>query len=437
MRKITLLLIFCLTLVHWSYSQCTTQTYQYPPDTVTINAAPGIQVIAPNSWPQNEYSVLDGLVIGEDYTVSTDMATPFYITVTEDDGTTVIVHGADPVSFTATTTGIIIYWTADALCTNGPSTDTQTQIECTTCVCNDTAPIGAATPVPADMATGVDLIYSGADILLNFDWDDDPNIGSGTYTLSLGLTMTGDDIGSLAPTTNSAVLLNYPAFAENTTYYWKIDTDNCAGSAAGTVWSFTTGSCGSFGPGAVATVQAPMDMATNVDIDATDPANLFIPFAWDPAPAGDPATSYTISLGANPAGDDIGTLTSIDTDVDITYTWATNTTYYWFVTAQNCGGFSSASPVYSFTTQANLSAEEFSVNSISVFPNPVVDKLQIRSDFAISGAQVYNILGKQVINLRSEELSNNSIDMSTLKSGVYFLKINANGKEQTMKVIKE
>ena len=117
MKKITLLFLFSLLTISWSYAQCTTPGYQYPTGTVNVADSPGVQVIATNNWPQNEFSVLDGLVIGDSYTVSaaadpTDIDyTPgatTYITVTSD-GTSVIANGFTSVSFVATTTGVTIY----------------------------------------------------------------------------------------------------------------------------------------------------------------------------------------------------------------------------------------------------------------------------------------------------------------------------------------
>jgi hypothetical protein len=438
MKKITLLLIFCLSLVHWSYSQCTNPVYQWPDSVVNIAAAPGIQVIATNNWPQNEYSIIEGLVPGESYTVNTNMATPFYITVTEDDGTTVIVHGAESVSFVATTTGIVIYWTADNLCSDGPSTNTQTQIECTTCICNDNAPLAAITPDPTDGQFSVDILYSGADTLIPLDWEDDLTGGAGpgaSYTFYLGVTTTGDDIGSLT-VTNSNVLLNY-TWAENTTYYWKIDTNNCAGTATSPVWSFTTSACASLGPDPVPSENAPLNMATDVNIDDTDPANLVITFDWNAAAGGDPATSYTLSLGTNPAGDDIGTLTNLDTDVDVTYTWEYETTYYWFVTAQNCGGFSAASPIYSFTTEAALSVDDFSRNSFTHYYDTVEKVLTMESNGTpFDNIQLYNILGQEVI-YRNLSQTTEAINMASLKDGIYLAKVTLGGSTQTIKVIKK
>jgi len=435
MKKITLFFILCFTFVYWSYSQCTNQVFQWPQSIVSIVAAPGPQTIATNNWPQNEFSVIDGLVIGESYTVT---ATPSaYITVTEDDRITVITHGAGSVSFVATTTRIACFWTADAICTNGPSTNTLTQINCTTCICDTTAPLAAINPVPANSATGVEIIYDDADLLIAFDWEDNAVGGEGqSYTFSLGETVTGDDIGSLS-VSNSQVLLNY-TWAEGTQYYWKVETINCAGSATSSVWSFTTSSCSSVAPGTITSVQSPANMATGVEIDNTDPENLSITFDWDEALTGDPATNYIVSLGTTATGDDIGTVSTLDGEstIDINFAWEYETTYYWFVTAQNCGGTSSASAVFSFTTEAELSVDDFNRNSLTHFYDSNNQALTMQSsNAAFESIVMYNLLGQQVI---SKNLSQTTevINMSSLKNGIYLAKVTLDGRTQTIKIIK-
>ena len=111
----SLLLIICLTLTNWSFSQCTTQGFFWPDYDVNISPVPGAQTIATNNYADNEYSIITGIVPGETYTVTAAM----YITVTESDATTVINHGANSVTFTAGAgvTSIYCFWTIDAACT--------------------------------------------------------------------------------------------------------------------------------------------------------------------------------------------------------------------------------------------------------------------------------------------------------------------------------
>ena len=65
---------------------------------------------------------------------------------------------------------------------------------------------------------------------------------------------------------------------------------------------------------------------------------------------GDSADSFTLSLGTDTAGTNIGTIEGITNGTTINYAnWQPNTTYYWFIEAINCAG-STSSAVWSFTT---------------------------------------------------------------------------------------
>ena len=71
----------------------------------------------------------------------------------------------------------------------------------------------------------------------------------------------------------------------------------------------------------------------------------------------------------------------------------------------------------------------------NAFPNPIIDRLTFSSD-RISSVEIYNILGAKV---KSQNVINNSIDMSTFSEGVYLIKcIDENGLNlNTLKVIKK
>lgn len=82
-----------------------------------------------------------------------------------------------------------------------------------------------------------------------------------------------------------------------------------------------------------------------------------------------------------------------------------------------------------------LSAEEFSTDVFSVYPNPVVNTLHIKSATSVENIAVYNILGKQVLVAQPNAISP-SVDMSRLPSGVYLVNVTINGASKTIKVLK-
>ena len=81
----------------------------------------------------------------------------------------------------------------------------------------------------------------------------------------------------------------------------------------------------------------------------------------------------------------------------------------------------------------DLSLNELELSTIKVFPNPTTDVVNISSQEAIDKVEFYSVLGKKV----KTSLNNNSIDISTLNSGIYFLQLHSGEKSITKKIVKE
>ncbi len=86
--------------------------------------------------------------------------------------------------------------------------------------------------------------------------------------------------------------------------------------------------------------------------------------------------------------------------------------------------------------QEELSTVDFNNNKFTAFPNPVKDKLTVRYNENISNVTVFNILGQQVMT-KNINATEGQVDMSTLASGTYLVKVNSGDKVETIKVIKE
>ncbi|HEX8018012.1 MAG TPA: T9SS type A sorting domain-containing protein [Flavobacterium sp.] len=94
--------------------------------------------------------------------------------------------------------------------------------------------------------------------------------------------------------------------------------------------------------------------------------------------------------------------------------------------------------VNNFTVTPSLGVVENNIKSISVYPNPVKDFLQIsNAQQNISDVVVYNLLGQQVIRENWSGKNNSSLDMTQLISGTYLVKIIADGKTESKRIIKE
>ena len=84
--------------------------------------------------------------------------------------------------------------------------------------------------------------------------------------------------------------------------------------------------------------------------------------------------------------------------------------------------------------------ESISENNISlnIYPNPVNDRLYIEAETVIEEVVVYDVYGR-VQNLRNSETQKlrNSIDVSNLKAGIYFVKINTEKRNIVKRIIKD
>jgi|GEM_PF-2152267 len=94
-----------------------------------------------------------------------------------------------------------------------------------------------------------------------------------------------------------------------------------------------------------------------------------------------------------------------------------------------------------FTTEfvAALAVHPFNDTDFRVYPNPATGLITISSKkptVVIESITLLDVLGKEIIN-QNINVSNTSTDLSQLSKGLYFLKIKSNGREKTIKIIKE
>ena len=181
----------------------------------------------------------------------------------------------------------------------------------------------------------------------------------------------------------------------------------------------------------------PADGAVNVGVAINANNDKLVGFSWVEPPTGAAASSFNISLGTTPAGNDIGTVTNFNSGNNIVFDWQASTTYYWYITSVNPAG-NTASQVWSFTTAGTLGVEDNQINStFSLYPNPASNVLNIKTTLNINQIDVYNQLGQNVLQVNGLRLQNNSIDISALQQGMYLVKISAEGKTETLKVLKK
>lgn len=111
--------------------------------------------------------------------------------------------------------------------------------------------------------------------------------------------------------------------------------------------------------------------------------------------------------------------------------WETGSGGEWRNWSINNGVFTSAAGT---NPQCTLSVSDVEIAKVKVYPNPFVDKLNIESEVEINSIQLIDILGKSIpVNLESD----NSINTTTLSTGVYFLKLNSDSAAQVIRLVKE
>ena len=83
-----------------------------------------------------------------------------------------------------------------------------------------------------------------------------------------------------------------------------------------------------------------------------------------------------------------------------------------------------------------LSVTNFDKNNISIYPNPVENKLFISAKENLKSIKVYTILGKEIINLKTDN-AKIELEMMAFNKGIYLLKaVTISNKNITKKIIK-
>lgn len=90
-------------------------------------------------------------------------------------------------------------------------------------------------------------------------------------------------------------------------------------------------------------------------------------------------------------------------------------------------------PTFTEDCESLMAVPEITAARFFLYPNPVSDVLHIESAQAIQSSEVYNSLGQQVLSGKGE-----SIDMSALNAGTYFIRISdATGSSLTKRIVKQ
>mgnify|MGYP001204812173 CR=1 FL=1 len=89
-----------------------------------------------------------------------------------------------------------------------------------------------------------------------------------------------------------------------------------------------------------------------------------------------------------------------------------------------------------FYYDATAGLDDLGIAEFNYFPNPVNDILTINAQSNIKDITVYNMLGQIVIR-QSPNVSNCTVDMSTIQTGAYFVQVSIGNSIETVRVLKK
>lgn len=83
-----------------------------------------------------------------------------------------------------------------------------------------------------------------------------------------------------------------------------------------------------------------------------------------------------------------------------------------------------------------LSVTSEILEGVYIYPNPASNVITIKSQETLSSVRVYNILGREIDLFYKNSLANKTINVSNYSKGIYFIKVEINGNEKTIKFVK-
>lgn len=113
-----------------------------------------------------------------------------------------------------------------------------------------------------------------------------------------------------------------------------------------------------------------------------------------------------------------------------------NTTYYASQTVNSCESRIAASDRLAVLVTSSLNTDNFELSDISISPNPFNDFVSFNYKNTTGILEIFTILGQKMNSYRLE-YGQNTINLNTLTSGVYFFKITSENRSKSFKLVKK
>ncbi len=405
-------------------SGCTTAPYGlYPSTAFTPSCTGSNETIVDDAWA-GEYSNVNVLA-GKQYTFTSSVATD-YITITNTAGTTILASGLTPLNWNSgTTSGVIRYYLhANANCGTQNSARTRS-IRC-----------DAATSCGLPTALSISNITSNS---CRMNWTA-PATAPNLYDVYIVTTNTAPTANTAATVTSTTAGIGVlSGVASATTYYYWIRS-NCGGIKSAWVagGSFTTLaalSCNGASNGLYPDATFTPSCSGTTELIANDA------FAGEYANV-NAVTNRLYTFTSSVATDYITITNAAGTTVlasgPTPLTWTSGNTsgvirYYLHANA-TCGSQETLR-ARSIKCAATAGSEEFEMQSLKYYPNPVSDVLNISYDSEITAIALYNLMGQEVL-VKNINATEGTVNVSNLAAGTYLVKVTLGTQVKTMKVIK-
>ncbi len=282
-------------------------------------------------------------------------------------------------------------------------------------------------------------------LVLMFDFG---NVGDG----SVNSTFYFDDITSFDPSGGLSQIDLPVTFEDPTVYYSVIDFEGNGPSTiveeggnhyiqviktdeSGTSAGVTIGTEEGFAT-TIPITNSDTKMYAHVYVDGTTQTS--IPVRLKIENSNDPTQSVETEAFTTVAGD--WEILEFDFNNEATGTAALNTSYPFNMASIffNFGSVGNNDIVYffdniSFSSPISLGLEDQVIFDYKIYPNPTSNIINIQGDISDLKVIIYDMLGKVLMQSEEQE----SIDISFLKNGTYFLSLTNNSTNSTYKIIKK